>query len=220
MTQHADKTEGYKVLMLEKALRLLDPALPPVQVKLSTAALRRGAAVMYGTERVYEVPWQTEGPGVPYVIVERSSANAPRVDPPILQAREGKLYVTFDAVGGLQPVGRYDAQLQFTGGTVKAEPDKLDVDYRVVFPNTALLWRVGAGALSGMLILGGLRLLLSVLFGHIPMTLQQIDIPYIWNDAMTMQFHTLPFIGALVLILAGLYGSYRLLLNVMSQGEV
>jgi hypothetical protein len=220
LTQHVRMSDGYKVLQLEKALRMLDPALAPVQVKLDASQLKRRLGVLYGGERVYEVPWLTEGPGVPYAVIERSSHNAPRVDPPLLSAREGTLYVTLDARDGLQPVGRYEAMLQFTSGTATVNPATLEADYRVQFPNTQLLRRIGVGAFAGMAILLTLRLLLVLLLGPVPLTLSQIDLPYIWEDALSVNLDTLPFVACLVLILLTFYGSYRLLLHVLSHGEV
>jgi len=161
----------------ETVLRLLDPELQPVTVKLSTQPLTGGLKVPYGKSTTVRIPYSTVGCGVPFATL-RLSQDGPGIwlSDQLIENREGSVQLTLDASEDLPASRRFQDSLVLEGGFTQLEGGAKGFGYGATLPVWGTIGRVGLGAALGAALLGGVRYIASIV----------IDIPVIpeWNAKM------------------------------------
>ncbi len=146
----------------ETVLRLLDPDLPPVRVRLSLAQLAGGLQVAYGKSRTVTIPYSTVGCGVPFGGLRLKGAEAGlALSNQLVNSRSGVARLTLDAGLGIPASRRFEGLIELDGGFTVLEKGPATFRYGAVLPIAGTIGRVFLGAILVALIAGGTRLLLT-----------------------------------------------------------
>jgi serine/threonine protein kinase len=165
-TDFADKP----FVAFEVILRLLDPELPPVQIEFDQASLQDVIELPYGDKKTVTLRFRAINTGMPFAALKlQSQWDALTLDTHQINVREGEVTLNLHSQRDI-PVGRdYSATLSLESRTTKLANDDLSIRYRVIYPVSETLKRIGMGALIGAALFGGARLLLMLI---VPRTLQ------------------------------------------------
>lgn len=150
----------------ETVLRMLDPTLPRVPLRLAPGALGGGLLAEAGERMRRSIAWEATGPGLAFGAWKIEDAPPGlHLEPLEIAGRRGEVQVHFNTLGGLEPgsAGRAIIKLEEGGTGVLEAP--YPVLYRVKLPDTQKRLFIRNGALLGAGIAGGARLVAFLLTG-------------------------------------------------------
>jgi serine/threonine protein kinase len=153
------------IVGFEATLRLLDPGLTPVKVRFDTRELGRGFRVPFGEQGRKELPFMTEGPGIPAAAVRLVDARAGlQLEAPAeIAARGGHVALLLDSRNDIPVARSHTATLELDSGYTELLDAPARLRYRVSYPAMRTLLYVVMGALLGAVLVGGPRLLMEFL---------------------------------------------------------
>jgi hypothetical protein len=204
----------------ETMLRQIQPTLPKVKLVVDARSIARRVVVPYADAKVFELSYRTEGPGIPFGAL-RLAKPAPGVNLALhlITEREGKLELTITAGDELSGTGRYQGELMMESGVAELARGAVHFSYSVGYPHLNTALRVLSGAALGALLLGGVRLGLSLLGLKDYSRFASIDIGTMWDDAINLRFATLNLVLVVALLaVAGLIG-FRIWLTALRDSE-
>ncbi|RYG40762.1 hypothetical protein EON79_22030 [bacterium] len=192
-------------------LRHLHP-LAPCEVTFDTGSLQTALTVPYGQSREIDVPYWTHGVGFPVGAVDLE--NAPpglTLKEQRLTRREGNLRIGLDTRADM-PAGfdSRQAQLRVAAGNFVIAGSLVPVPYRVLRPVGETVVRVLVGAVAGVALLGGSRLLAETFLPR-AVAMADFDSSTIWKATTEWKLGVGGlFIGGFLIVVgamvAGFYG--------------
>lgn len=147
----------------ETVLRLMDPDLPPVTVRLSTGGLAGGLMVSHGKSRTVSIPYSVVGRGIPFGSL-RLADDVPGLwlSDQLIENRSGTANLTLDASEGLPASRRFQTQILMDGGFTRLEGGSKALTYGATLPVWGTIGRIVIGVILGALIVGGVRYIASL----------------------------------------------------------
>lgn len=148
----------------ETVLRLLDPKLPPVAVRLSMGEVAGGLLVPHDKSKTILIPYSTVGCGIPFGALKLAkSVPGLWLSDQLIEQREGIFSLTLDASEGLPASRRFQTEISMDGGFTRLEEDAYALTYGVTLPLWGTVGRVLMGAAVGALLAGGVRYVASII---------------------------------------------------------
>lgn len=148
----------------ETILRLLDPALPPVEVEFKRQGLQRARVIPYHVVGRYDFPYRTIGRGIPFgYITHRADSDEVVVENTLITRREGTATIVVDIK--LEPLDCdvHPVYLNIESGFVKLRHAPTVFLYRMDFPTTMVTLYLISGAVLGALFYAVPRFVVHVL---------------------------------------------------------
>lgn len=197
----------------ETILRILDSALPPVEVVFDTTEKPGIRSVSYGQQRSFILHYQTPGSGIPFGALVLNNAPGVKLSSYAVNGRSGEVEVTIDATHDLVAHLIYQSTIRLESGIARLRPDPLRFSYRVDFPAVITSKRVIIGALIGAVLLGVVRILLYLMGARHPVPWLGItSIRYELTHApYPFYIYTLALLVLLIVIYIGLKIWFRAL---------
>ncbi|HOF86839.1 MAG TPA: protein kinase, partial [Armatimonadota bacterium] len=194
----------------ETILRLLDPALPPVQLEADLSHLAQGSVIFFGQKRAVSIRYRTRSAGVPFGAF--TLANAPpgvAIVDGLVRKRDGTVELTIDSTHDIAVFKKYPVELTFTSG-IAALAGRVSFIFEVQYPTSETVNRclIGAGIGAGLLMLP--RLVLAILnsiysTASSVVTLDNILDPGLWGRITNLEYPRWPLVTAFLLLAVGIY---------------
>ncbi len=205
----------------ETILRLLDPALPKVQVVLDLSDMAAGCRIAYGKARNYTIRHTTRGPGIPFGALKlQSPAPGVIIENRVIRQREGTLEITIDTKFGDLPAFKpYQALLGMDSGVAQIVNLPAKFSYRSIYPTRLAVNRLVAGAVLGAFTLGFPRLLIALFDNKKLVTLARLNFDTLWEDIAYSRYPHMTLMLSLLFLAICLYGGIWLWIKALRESE-
>jgi hypothetical protein len=151
--QAAAKLQGYPYAAFETVLRLLDPDLKAVEVRLDPAAVPDTFSVQHGGSRTVVIPFRALGLGVPFGAFRlQAEHRSISLADQLVRSRTGEIRVTIESPGDIPVAQTYEAKLALESGVASLVQAPVRFSYLVSYPFTKTFFRVALGVIIGSLL--------------------------------------------------------------------
>ncbi|HHW26677.1 MAG TPA: protein kinase family protein [Firmicutes bacterium] len=177
------RVSEHRYAAFETILRLLDPELPPVTVRLSMESLAGGLLVTYGKSGSVKIRYSTVGCGIPFGVLKISQESPGLyLSGQLVEQREGTVQLTLDTTEGIPASRRFQNTLEVEGAFTQLEGGAKAFVFGATLPVWGTIGRVASGAAIGAALLGGARYIASKVI-QIPVV-PEYDAGMVWERTL------------------------------------
>lgn len=225
LTDHLRKAQAARVSMqespgyaFETVLHMLDQSLPVPIVGIDRPALPLAAS--HGQRSTFELRYSTSGCGVPYGRLALVAGSGLALREHVLSGRNDVIRVLLDTTAGERVSTPHQAEIRLESGTAALAGGRTEFQYLITFPNQKTAKRVAIGALTGLLLLGAPRLLMTLMGMDTALALSHglSEFMRVGLSPNAVQPGVIWLVGSVALGACG-YGGYRVWLRAWSKAE-